>query len=271
MLHLALKAFYPAPAAVPAAARRHHLEVPGRCTSSATGWRRERGLELLVYKNPEGVAQDINPFDHGSAIHTDIWKTAGAEAGARPLRLRRRLRRRAARRGEVAAPRSASSRSAPRSTAGTRRTSAPSCGASTTPASTRARSIRVFPLSNWTELDVWQYIYLREDPDRAAVLRRRAAGGRARRHADHGRRRPHAAAARRGAEMQAGPLPHARLLPADRRDRERRRRRCPRSSRRCCSPRTSERQGRVIDHDQRGVDGEEEAGGVLLMAHIIAT
>ena len=60
----------------------------------------------------------------------------------------------------------------------------------------KGESIRVFPLSNWTELDIWQYIHLREHPDRAAVLRRGAAGGRARRRADHGRRRAHAARAR---------------------------------------------------------------------------
>ncbi|MCK7501590.1 MAG: phosphoadenosine phosphosulfate reductase family protein [Comamonadaceae bacterium] len=135
-------------------------------------------------------------------------------------------------------------------------------------ASTRASRIRVFPMSNWTELDIWQYIYLREHPDRAAVLRGRAPGGRARRHADHGGRRPHAAAARREADAEEGALPHARLLPADRRGRERGRHAARRSSRRCCSTHQSERQGRVIDHDAVGVDGEEEAGGVLLMAHV---
>ena len=51
----------------------------------------------------------------------------------------------------------------------------------------KGESIRVFPMSNWTELDIWQYIYLNDIPDRAAVFRRRAPGGRARRHADHGR------------------------------------------------------------------------------------
>ena len=69
-------------------------------------------------------------------------------------------------------------------------------------------------------------------------------------------------------ELRKRALPHARLLPADRRGRERRRHARRRSSRRCCSTRTSERQGRVIDHDAVGVDGEEEAGGVLLMAHV---
>ncbi len=63
-------------AALPAAARRHDLEVPGRCTSCATAWRRESGMELLVYQNPEAMARGINPFDHG-ALHTDMWKTEG--------------------------------------------------------------------------------------------------------------------------------------------------------------------------------------------------
>ena len=164
------------------------IRVPRRAS------RAELGLELLVHTNPEGVARRASTRStHGSQVHTDVMKTEGAEAGARQVRLRRGLRRRAPRRGEDRAPRSASSRSAPRSTAGTRRTSGPSSGASTTRASSKGESIRVFPLSNWTELDVWQYIHLREHPDRAALLRRRAAGRRARRHADHGRRRAHAA------------------------------------------------------------------------------
>ena len=71
--------------------------------------------------------------------------------------------------------------------------------------------------------------------------------------------------------MQEGALPHARLLSAHRRHRERRPTRCRRSSRRCCSRTTSERQGRVIDHDAAALDGEEEAGGLFLMAHVIAT
>ena len=196
MLHLAMKAFYPAQAAVPAAARRHDLEVPRRCTSSATGWPRELGMELLVHSNPEGVERGINPFDHGSAVHTDVMKTEGAEAGARQVRLRRRVRRRAARRGEVArqgahllvplgpAPLGPEEPAA-RAVAALQRAQAP------------GESIRVFPLSNWTELDVWQYIHLEDIPIVPLYFAGRAAGGGARRHADHGRRRPHAARRRR--------------------------------------------------------------------------
>ena len=164
MLHLALKAFYPAQAAVPAAARRHDLEVPRDDRVPRRAWPRELGLDLLVHINPDGVARGINPFDHGSAVHTDVMKTEGAEAGARQVRLRRRLRRRAPRRGEVARQGAHLLVPLARSTAGTRRTSGRSCGASTTRASTRARSIRVFPLSNWTELDIWQYIHLENIP-----------------------------------------------------------------------------------------------------------
>ena len=159
----------------------------------------------------------------------------GAQAGARQVRLRRGLRRRPARRGEVARQGARSSRSAPRTTAGTRRTSARSCGASTTPASPRARAIRVFPLSNWTELDIWQYIYLENIPIVPLYFAGRAAGGRARRHADHGRRRPHAAASRaKRPKMKTvrfrtlGCYPLTGAVESDGR------RPCRRSSRRCC-------------------------------------
>ena len=90
-------------------------------------------------------------------------------------------------------PRSASSRSARPSTGGTRRRQRPELWRLYNARTQPGESVRVFPLSNWTELDVWQYIHLRADPDRAALLRGAAAGRRARRHADHGRRRPHAA------------------------------------------------------------------------------
>ena len=86
----------------------------------------------------------------------------GAEAGAGQIGLRCGLRRGPPRRGEIARQGAHLLVSRAPTTAGTRRTSAPSCGASTMPARTRARSIRVFPLSNWTELDMWQYIH-RED------------------------------------------------------------------------------------------------------------
>ena len=69
-----------------------------------------------------------------------------------------------------------------RSIAGTRRTSGPSCGTSTMPARAKGETIRVFPLSNWTELDIWQYIYAEGIEIVPALSRRAAADRRARRH-----------------------------------------------------------------------------------------
>jgi sulfate adenylyltransferase subunit 2 len=81
---------------------------------------------------------------------------------------------------EKSAPRSASSRSAPPTIAGTRKTSARNSGISTIPASP-GREIRVFPLSNWTELDIWQYILPREASTSCRSISPRTAGRRARR------------------------------------------------------------------------------------------
>ena len=66
----------PGAAAVPAAARRHDLEVPGHVRVARQGRAPSPAIELLVYKNPEAEAQGINPFDHGP-LHTDMWKTEG--------------------------------------------------------------------------------------------------------------------------------------------------------------------------------------------------
>ena len=102
MLHLAHEGL------LPGASRRSRCCTSTRRGSSATMYAfrdrmaRELGLELLVHINPEGVAQGINPFTHGSAVHTDMMEDRGPEAGARQVRLRRRVRRRAPRRGEVA-------------------------------------------------------------------------------------------------------------------------------------------------------------------------
>ena len=121
------------------------------------------GLELIVHINPEALAEGINPFTHGSAVHTDVMKTQALQAGPRQVRLRRGVRRRAPRRGEVAGQGA--------------HVLVPHRAASLGPEeqrpelwrlyNTRKRkgeSIRVFPLSNWTELDIWQYIHLENIP-----------------------------------------------------------------------------------------------------------
>ena len=77
MLHLARKAFHPVAAAVPAAARRHDLEVPRHVRDARPHGARSPACELIVYSIPEAKARGINPFDHGSAVHTDMWKTEG--------------------------------------------------------------------------------------------------------------------------------------------------------------------------------------------------
>ena len=169
MLHLAMEGVLPRAAAVPAAARRHDLEVPGRCTSSATD-AAELGLELLVHQNPEGLELGINPFVHGSAVHTDMMEDPGAEAGARQVRLRRWPSAAPAATRRSRGPRSGSSRSARRSTAGIP-SAAPRALAHLQRAQAQGREHAGVPA---VELDRARRLAVhppREDPDRAAVLR----------------------------------------------------------------------------------------------------
>jgi sulfate adenylyltransferase subunit 2 len=158
MLHLARKAFFPGPLPFPLL----HVD---------TGWKfrdmyalrakvaAEPGIELLVYKNPEAEAKGINPFDHGP-LHTDMWKTEGlkqaldkygfdaAFGGARRDEEKSRAKER------IFSFRSASHRWDPKR-------QRPELWALYNVRKNKGESVRVFPLSNWTELDVWQYI-LRE-------------------------------------------------------------------------------------------------------------
>ncbi len=198
MLHLARKAFYPGAAAVPVPARRHDVEVPGHVPRSATRMAAEHGLDLLVHVNEDGVARGINPFDSGSAVHTDVMKTEGlkqaldkygfdaAFGGARRDEEKSRAKER------VFSFRSAQHRWDPKN-------QRPELWRLY---NARHRQRRVDPRLPALQLDRARRLALhlpRGDPDRAALLRRRAAGRRARRHVDHGRRRAHAARAGRGA------------------------------------------------------------------------
>jgi sulfate adenylyltransferase subunit 2 len=118
----------------------------------------ELGLDLLVYQNPECVAQGINPFDHGSSVHTDMWKTEGlkqaldqygfdtAFGGARRDEEKSRAKER------VFSIRSAQHRWDPKR-------QRPELWHLYNARRNPGETIRVFPLSNWTELDVWQYIH----------------------------------------------------------------------------------------------------------------
>jgi sulfate adenylyltransferase subunit 2 len=162
MLHLAKKAFYPAKPPFPLL----HVD---------TGWKframyefrdrmaRELGVELLVHVNPDGLAQGINPFTHGSQVHTDVMKTQGlkqaldkygfdvAFGGARRDEEKSRAKER------IFSFRSAQHRWDPKN-------QRPELWSLYNTRKHKGESIRVFPISNWTELDVWQYIHLESIP-----------------------------------------------------------------------------------------------------------
>ena len=155
MLHLARKAFHPAPPPFPLLhvdttwKFRAMYELRDRAAAAA-------GMQLIVHRNPEAVARGINPFDHG-ALHTDIWKTQGlkqaldahgfdaAFGGARRDEEKSRAKER------VFSFRSAGHGWDPK-------TQRPELWNLYNAKKRSGESIRVFPISNWTELDVWQYI-----------------------------------------------------------------------------------------------------------------
>ena len=160
MLHLAMKAFHPSKPPFPLL----HVDTTWKFRemyafrSMMTG---RLGLELLVHVNPEAEAMGINPFTHGSAVHTDIWKTQGlkqaldkhgfdlAFGGARRDEEKSRAKER------IFSFRSAEHRWDPKM-------QRPELWRLYNARKNKGESIRVFPLSNWTELDIWQYIYLQK-------------------------------------------------------------------------------------------------------------
>ena len=162
MLHLATKAFYPAPPPFPLL----HVDTTWKFRAMydmRERMARELGMELLVHKNPEAMAMGINPFDHGSQIHTDMWKTQGlkqaldlhgfdaAFGGARRDEEKSRAKER------IFSFRSAQHRWDPKS-------QRPELWHLYNGRKHQGESIRVFPISNWTELDIWQYIHLEGIP-----------------------------------------------------------------------------------------------------------
>ena len=209
------------------------------------------GLDLLVHVNEEGLKRGISPVASGSALHTQVMKTEGlrqaldkwqfdaAFGGARRDEEKSRAKER------IFSHRSRRPRLGPAQPA-------PGAVAAVQHAHQGRRIDARLPA---VELDRARRLGVhpgRGHPGRAALFRQEAPGGRARRHADHGRRRAPAAVAWRKAAHDAGALPHARLLSADRRDRVRRPTRSTPSSPKCARPTSSERQGRLIDHDEAG-------------------
>lgn len=161
MLHLARKAFYPSPPPFPLL----HVDTTWKFRAMYAlrdRMAKESGMELLVYRNPEALAKGINPFDHG-ALHTDMWKTEGlkqaldlhgfdaAFGGARRDEEKSRAKER------VFSFRSANHRWDPKS-------QRPELWRLYNARKAKGESIRVFPISNWTELDIWQYIQLENIP-----------------------------------------------------------------------------------------------------------
>ncbi len=159
MLHLARKAFHPAPLPFPLL----HVDTTWKFRDMYAMRDRiagEPGVRLIVHVNPDALAQGINPFVHGSALHTDLWKTQGllqaltehgfdaALGGARRDEERSRAKER------VFSFRSAQHRWDPKS-------QRPELWRLYNARKHKGESMRVFPLSNWTELDVWEYV-LRE-------------------------------------------------------------------------------------------------------------
>jgi sulfate adenylyltransferase subunit 2 len=157
MLHLALKAFHPARPPFPLL----HVDTTWKFRQmiefrDQTALR--VGMELIVHVNPDGLAMGINPFVHGSALHTDIMKTQGlrqaldrygfdaAYGGARRDEEKSRAKER------VFSIRSAQHRWDPKR-------QRPELWRLYNTRKAKGESLRVFPLSNWTELDIWQYIH----------------------------------------------------------------------------------------------------------------
>uniref|UniRef100_UPI000E6AA6AF sulfate adenylyltransferase subunit CysD n=1 Tax=Indioceanicola profundi TaxID=2220096 RepID=UPI000E6AA6AF len=162
MLHLALKAFHPSRLPFPLL----HVDTTWKfkeMISFRDSLAARLGVELLVHVNPEGLAQNVGPFTHGSALHTQIMKTEGlkqaldkygfdaAFGGARRDEEKSRAKER------IFSFRSAAHRWDPKN-------QRPELWNLYNARKNKGESIRVFPLSNWTELDIWQYIYLENLP-----------------------------------------------------------------------------------------------------------
>jgi sulfate adenylyltransferase subunit 2 len=162
MLHLARKAFYPSKPPFPLL----HVDTTWKFKEMYAfrdRFAQDLDVDLVVYQNPECLAQGINPFTHGSAVHTHMWKTEGlkkaldeygfdvALGGARRDEEKSRAKER------VFSVRSAQHRWDPKA-------QRPELWRLFNVRRSPGESIRVFPLSNWTELDIWQYIRLENIP-----------------------------------------------------------------------------------------------------------
>ena len=156
MLHLAMKAFYPSKPPFPLL----HVDTTWKFREMIEFRDRraeETGLELLVHINQEGVDDGVGPFSHGSALHTDIMKTAALKQALNKYKFdlafggARRDEEKSRAKERICSFRSAEHRWDPKQ-------QRPELWNLYNTRIRQGESIRVFPLSNWTELDIWQYI-----------------------------------------------------------------------------------------------------------------
>ncbi len=162
MLHLAMKAFYPARPPFPLL----HVDTTWKFQAMyemRDRMAKELGFDLIVHINEDGLKQGIGPFSHGSAVHTDVMKTQGlkqaldkygfdaAFGGARRDEEKSRAKER------VFSFRAPGHRWDPK-------TQRPELWSLYNARHAKGETLRVFPLSNWTELDIWQYIHLENIP-----------------------------------------------------------------------------------------------------------
>jgi sulfate adenylyltransferase subunit 2 len=161
MLHLARKAFHPSQPPFPLL----HVDTTWKFKAMyelRDRMARESGMQLLVHRNPEAAARGINPFDHG-ALHTELWKTEGLKQALDKYRFdaafggARRDEEKSRAKERIFSFRSATHRWDPKQ-------QRPEIWNLYNAKKSKGESIRVFPISNWTELDIWQYIHLENIP-----------------------------------------------------------------------------------------------------------
>jgi sulfate adenylyltransferase subunit 2 len=162
MLHLARKAFYPARPPFPLM----HVDTTWKFREMIEfrdNLAAEYGFDLLIYTNEEGVRQGISPFTHGSALYTDVMKTEGLKQALDKYRFdaafggARRDEEKSRAKERIFSFRTATHRWDPKN-------QRPELWNLYNSRVSPGESIRAFPLSNWTELDIWQYIYLESIP-----------------------------------------------------------------------------------------------------------
>ena len=162
LLHLARKAFFPAKPPFPLL----HVDTTWKFREMYAFRDQaaaEAGMELIVHQNPDALARNINPFTHGSSVHTHIWKTEGLKQALDKYHVdlafggARRDEEKSRAKARVFSVRSAQHRWDPKR-------QRPELWQLYNGRTAAGESIRVFPLSNWTELDVWQYIRAEQIP-----------------------------------------------------------------------------------------------------------